>query len=210
MKNSIKTQRSKSKISLTILVFAVLSMFTIGCTPPPPPPPPSCNTSNTLFHQIYNATAAISGNVDVVTYDSEVHEYSFTLSANKIVCSVGYQSQPAIAAAAIPYTIMLRDNTTSTNIFTISNTFSSSTTSYVSIPSTPTLIAGHSYTLKRILTSYAGNIGNTIGRMVKSSSTTSITFPYSSGVMTITGSNFYQNASTATNLGIPFIDIVFQ
>jgi hypothetical protein len=209
MKKSIKTQISKSKVSLTLIVFAIISMFSIGCTPTTPPTP-ACSTINTLFHQIYTATAAISGNVDVVTYDSEVHEYSFTLSANKTVCSVGYQSQPAIATAAIPYTIVLKDNTTSTTVFTISNTFSSTTTSYVSIASTPTLIAGHSYTLKRILTSYAGNIGNTIGRMVKSSSTSSITFPYSVGVMTITGSNFYQNAGTATNLGIPFIDIVFQ
>lgn len=208
MKNRITTPVNKTVSTLTILVFAIISMFSIGCTPTPTPTP-SCNTSNTIFHQIYTNVATASGNTDIVTYDLNVHEYDFKVSANKIICSVGYQSQPAVAA--LPYKIEIIDNTTSTTLYNNSAVFSSTVTSYVSVPNI-TVVPGHNYTVRRTLVNYLGNVGNTIGRMAKSTSSPTIAFPNAVGALTITASRFYQAGSTPTtlNLGIPFIDIAFQ
>ena len=207
MKTSIKTQISKSKFSITVLAFAIISMFSIGCTPGTPPPP-SCNTTNTLFHQIYNNVVATPGNIDLVTMDLDVHAYDFTVSTNKTICGVGYQSQPAVSGQL--YKIEIIDNTTSTTLFNFFSTFSATTTSYISVPNI-TVVTGHSYTIKRTLMNNLGNVTNTVGRLV-TSSTYSIPFPYTVGDMTITGSSFYQTGSTPSifTFGIPFINISFQ
>ena len=160
----------------------------------------------TDFQNLYATVTALPGHSNVVTYDSEVHSYTFELFTTKTVCSIGYQSQPAIAA--VPYVIEIFNNTTSTLVYSGSHVFSSASTSYVSIPSL-TLNAGDSYTIRRIQTNWTPNIGNTIGRLVKNTPG-NVTFPQISGNMKITGSKFYQNAGTQLNWAIPFIDIVFQ
>ncbi len=190
-----------------IALIGLMSLLNSGCGSSSTDPTP-CSTTGTYFQAIYSNTTAAAGNTDMVTYDSEIHEYSFRLSSNKTVCSVGYQSQPAIAS--LPYTIELRDSTTNTTVFSISSTFSSSATSYVSVPSNPVLTTGHVYTLKRIITSYGGLITNTVGRMAISTSFTPLSFPTSSGNMSIIGSKYYQNATAVSDVGIPFIDIVFK
>jgi hypothetical protein len=191
-------------------LLLVITIF--GCSPSPTPSPtpspsPSaCVTTGTDFQQIYANAVALPAHSNVVTYDSEVHSYTFNLIATKTVCSIGYQSQPAIAAT--PYVIEIYDNTTSILVYTGSHVFSSLATSYVTIPSV-TLIAGDSYTIKRIQTNWGSNIVNTIGRLVKNNAG-NVTFPKNFGNMRITGSSLYQNAGTATNWAIPYIDIVFQ
>lgn len=202
--NIMKTKYVKL---FSLFLIAFISFLSTGCGSSSTDPTP-CSTTGTYFQAIYSNTATAAGNTDMVTYDSEIHEYSFRLSANKTVCSVGYQSQPAISS--LPYTIELRDSTTHTTVFNISSTFSSSATSYVSVPSNPVLTTGHVYTLKRIITSYGGLITNTVGRMAISTSFTPLSFPTSSGDMSIIGSKYYQNATAVTDLGIPFIDIVFK
>lgn len=204
MKTSVKNQISKSKLCMAVFVFAIISMLSIGCTPTPTPTP--CNTSNTLFHQIFTNVATAPGDTDIVTYDSEVHEYYFKLSANKTVCSIGYQSHPTLPT----YLIQLRDSTTQTTLFSYTGTFSASATSYVSVP-TVALTAGHIYTVRRIAISYGGLFSNIVGRIAKKNGAMSLpSFPYTVGVMSVIGSNFYQNAGAAPIFGIPFIDIVFQ
>jgi hypothetical protein len=102
------------------------------------------------------------------------------------------------------------DTATNTVIYTGNHLFGSSATSYVSI--TPVnLIATQSYTIRRTLPTggYGGNIGNTIGRILRFTSS-STGFPASSGGFTITSSNFYGTGGPAVNFGIPYIDIVFQ
>jgi hypothetical protein len=185
-----------------------LGLIITSCSPPSPPPPPPlpCVTTGTDFQQLYSTVTALPGHSNVVTYDSEVHSYTFHLFTTKTVCSIGYQSQPAIAAT--PYLIEIYDNTTSTLVYSGSHVFSSASTSYVTIPSV-TLVAGDSYTIKRIQTNWGTNIGNTVGRLVRNNSG-NVTFPQVYGNMKITGSSFYQNAGTQTNWAIPFIDIVFQ
>ena len=199
---TINNQIRKSKFSITVLAFAIISMFSIGCTPPPPPP--SCNTTNTLFHQIYNNVVAAPGNVELNTMDSYVHGYNFTVSTNKIICGVGYQSQPAVASQL--YKIEIIDNTTSTTLYNFSTTFST-TTSYVSVPNI-SVIPGHSYTIRRTLMNDLGNVMNRIGKLV-TSSTYTIPFPYTVGDLTITQANF-GTVSVPSNFGLPFIDISFQ
>lgn len=200
MKTTIKNQISKSKVSIIFLVFAIVSMFSIGCTPPPPPP---CSTSNTLFQQIYSNVVATSGNLELTTMDSDIHGYDFTVSANKIICSIGYQSQPAVATQL--YKIEIIDNTTSTTLYNTNSTFSSTATSYISVPNI-SVVPGHSYSIKRTITT--ANVIHTIGRLVTSSTYTLPSFPYTVGNLTITNAHF--ETVVPTDFGIPFIDIVFQ
>lgn len=202
MKNQITNQIRKSRINITIILFAIISMFSVACTPHNVNP---CNTTNTLFQQIYNNVVAIPGNSNLVTMDSDVHGYNFTVSTNKTICSIGYQSQPAVATQL--YKIEIIDNTTSTTLYNFSTTFSSTTTSYVSVPNI-SVVPGHSYTIKRTLLNSLGNVTNTVGRLV-TSSTYNLSFPYTVGDMSITGADF-GTTSVSTTFGIPFIDIVFQ
>lgn len=186
----------------------ILGLSIVGCTPTPTPTPTpaGCVTTGTDFQQLYANVTALTGHSNVVTYDSEVHSYTFELFATKTVCSIGYQSQPAIAAT--PYVIEIYNNTTATLVYTGNHVFNSAITSYVTIPSV-TLVAGNSYTIKRIQTNWGTNIGNTIGRLVRNNSG-NVSFPQTFGNIKITGSSFYQNAGTQTNWAIPYIDIVFQ
>ncbi|HUM52988.1 MAG TPA: hypothetical protein PK431_14285, partial [Chitinophagales bacterium] len=98
-------------------------------------------------------------------------------------------------------------NTTSTTLFNFFSTFSSTTTSYISVPNI-TVVPGHSYTIIRTLLNDLGNLMNRVGRLV-TSSTYSISFPYTVGDLTITQANF-GSTSIPSNFGIPFIDISFQ
>ncbi|HNE50932.1 MAG TPA: hypothetical protein PKM51_00155 [Chitinophagales bacterium] len=203
----------KKQISffLKTVFIGILALVVSACNPTPTPKP--CVTTGTDFQNLYTSVVSAPGNSNAVTLDFEVHSYTFTLSTNKTVCKFGYQSQPGIATT--PYTIQIYDNSTSTLVCSVSGVFSSSSTSYVSPPSTVNLLAGHSYTLKRIQTNWAGNIGNTIGRIVKNATMSPLAFPFNSGVMTITGSTFYfitpsAGSAVLTNVAIPFVDIVFQ
>ena len=202
---SFKTVASQIK-KIGLIVIIGLSIASCSTPPTPTPPAPPCVTTGTDFQQLYNTVTTTAGHSNVVTYDSEVHSYTFHLFTSKTVCSIGYQSQPAIAAT--PYLIEIYNNTTSTLVYTGSHVFSSASTSYVTIPSV-TLTAGDSYTIRRIQTNWGTNIGNTIGRLVKNNSG-NVAFPQVYGNMKITGSSFYQNAGTQTNWAIPYIDIVFQ
>lgn len=146
------------------------------------------------------------GHVNDITFDTEIHEYTFQFSANKTICSIGYQSQPAIAAA--PYLIQILD--ASNNIvYSSPHIFSSANTSYVPITPTP-IVANQSYTIRRtILLSNAGNsFQNIIGRVVRQNGAL-VSFPQTFGIMTITGANFYQNGGPLLNMGIPYIDIAY-
>lgn len=200
---TIKNQISKSKVSIIVIAFAILSMLSISCRQEDIKLP--CNTTNTLFQQIYNNVATTSGNVELNTMDSYVHGYDFTVSTSKTICSVGYRSQPTVAAQL--YKIEIIDNTTSTTLFNFSSTFNSASTSYISVPNV-SVIPGHNYTIKRTLMNDLGNVMNRVGRLV-TSSTYNIPFPYTVGDLTITGAN-YGSTSIPSNFGLPFIDITFQ
>ena len=188
------------KVPFSLIVIALCFNCSSSSTP-------TCTTTNTDFSQLYAQAVALPNHVDTDTYDTEVHEYTFTFSQTKTICSIGYQSQPAVAT--VPYTIDIKNNTTNTIIYSGSHVFSPTATSYVSI--TPTLVvAGQSYTIRRtLLLTNAGNLlNNIIGRVVRQNGAL-VTFPKTFGLMTITGSKFFQNGGPLIDTGIPYIDIAY-
>jgi len=198
MKSTLKT------IGLLITLGVTLVSCSTGTTPVPVP---ACSSTNTIFNQLYNNVVALPGYQNTVTYDTEIHEYTFTFSQTKTICSIGYQSQPAIAA--VPYKMEIIDNNTNTVIYSGNHVFSSANTSYVSI--SPTLIiANQSYTVRRtmLLANAGNNFANIIGRVVNQPGAL-VSFPQSFGIMTITGANFYQNGGPLVNRGIPYIDFSY-
>lgn len=162
-----------------------------------------CDSSNTVFNQLYNNLASTSTNQDVVTMDLESHTYTFEVLSNKTICKIGYQSLPTFNTT--PYVIEIYDNTSNSLIYSGSHVFSSASTSYVSINPLQ-VVTGHSYTIKRIQTNWNGNIENTIGRLVNGN----ITFPVIQGDLKVTGSSFYGTGGPTDDWGIPYIDIVFE
>ena len=198
MKSTLKT------IGLLIALGVTLVSCSTGTTPVPVP---ACSSTNTIFNQLYNNVVALPGYQNTVTYDTEIHEYTFTFSQTKTICSIGYQSQPAIAA--VPYKMEIIDNNTNTVIYSGNHVFSSANTSYVSI--SPTLIiANQSYTVRRtmLLANAGNNFANIIVRVVNQPGAL-VSFPQSFGIMTITGANFYQNGGPLVNRGIPYIDFSY-
>lgn len=193
--------------------FGIIALVTIAissCTNPNGTVTPiatACNNVNTDFDQLYNSVVALPGHLNDITFDTEIHEYTFQLSANKTICSIGYQSQPAIANT--PYLIEILDPTNSV-IYSNPHVFSSTNTSYVSITPTP-IIANQSYKIRRtiLLSNANSQFGNIIGRVVRQNGAL-VSFPKTFGIMTITSANFYQNGGPLLNRGIPYIDIVFQ
>ncbi|TPD65332.1 hypothetical protein [Flavobacterium microcysteis] len=200
------------KTSITKIGLLFLGLFaTISCSNDDnqnQPAPSSCNTANSEFNQLYAATLASNSSfTDVTTMDLQTHEYTFELSTNKTVCSIGYQGNANLYSAGIPYLIEIVDNSTSLVVFSGSYTFDSAVMDYKSI--TPTnLTAGTSYTLRRTVTNYLGNIGNTVGRLLRFNGPSP--YPVSNTLMTITASDFYGTGGPVPDFGIPYIDIVFQ
>ena len=199
----------KTTSKKTILLF-LFGLLIVSCTPATspsnsPPSTLSCSTANTSFQQLYANVLTIFGYSNAVSYDTEVHEYKFQMNSNISICSIGYQSQPAIAS--VPYLMQILD-ASNTIIYSGNLVFSSITTSYVPITPVP-IVAGQVYTMRRtMLLSTAGNFGNIIGRLVNQPGALS-TFPQTFGPMTIVSANFYQQVASGSplpNRGIPFID----
>lgn len=168
----------------------------------------TCNTASTEFNQLYTTTlASNTAYDDFTTMDLLTHEYTFEVSSNKTICSIGYQGNANLYAANVPYLIEIVDNSTSLIVYSGSYAFDSTQTEYVSI--TPVnLTAGTSYTIKRTVTNYLGNIANTVGRILRFNGPSP--YPVSNATLTITASDFYGTGGPVPNFGIPYIEIVFQ
>lgn len=189
------------KIYLVLLFLG----FMFGCGEDDDNPNP-CDNTTSEFQSIFQDMIT-SGYTDNVTYDTEIHEYKFTLSASKEVCEIGYQSQPGIAST--PYLIEIIDNSANSTLYSNNHIFSSTATSYITPSTTVNLQSGVSYTIRRtILLSNAGNqFINIIGRLARNNP---MSFPYSNGIMTITNADFYQNGGPLTDLGVPYIDLILR
>ena len=206
--------RNRTKTIIICIVGFCLStiLMSSGCSGNTiPPSNNSCNTTNTFFQQQYNALLGnVANYTESNTMDLSTHEYSFKVGIGSYtICKVGYQGNSALQAANIPYTIEIAD-ASNTILFSGSHVFASNTTDYFSI--TPvTLIAGQVYTIRRTINNSTVPLSNTIGRIIQKNSGT-MNFPYTTGAgaFTITASNFYGRGGPVPNIGIPFIDIVFQ
>lgn len=184
----------------TTLFFVVITLLVSSCVKNPPV---SCSNSPSDFQTLYQSMIT-NGHDDFQSFDTEIHEYTFTLSASREVCEIGYQSQPDMGTT--PYQIEIFNNATNAIIYSDAHFFSITATSYVNPSTTIILQSGVSYTVRRIQTGWGGNIGNTIGRFASKSV---MDFPYNNGIMTITSANFYQRGGPLPNKGIPYIDLNF-
>ena len=185
-----------------IFVVLVLSLVTFGCGDGPDSV--TCDASSSEFQNIFDDMIA-NGHGDDVFFDSEIHEYTFSLSESKELCKIGYQSQPGISST--PYLIEILESATGTVVYSNNHVFSSTATSYITLTSVLSLDAGASYTIRRIQTNWGSNIGNTIGRLARKSP---MSFPYSNGIMTISSANFYQNGGPSADVGVPYIDLILK
>lgn len=163
-----------------------------------------CDSTNTIFSQLYNDLSSTSSNIEETTMDTETHSYNFEVSENKIICQIGYQSLPSFSST--PYLIEVYDNTSNTLLYSDNHIFSSISTDYISIMPIQILV-GHSYTIRRTQNNSGNNVANLIGRIIYGNST----FPNNFEELTITSSSFYGGGNPGNDFwGIPYIDIVFQ
>jgi len=200
------TFKNSNVKNISFLFLFGLAIAACSPSPPPPPPPTPCSTVNTTFSQLYNNVVALPGHQNTNTFDTEIHEYTFQLSQTKTICSIGYQSQPAIAST--PYLMEIVDPS-NTVIYSGNHVFSSANTSYVSITPT-TIIANQPYKIRRtmLFVNAGSNFANLIGRVVNQPGAL-VSFPQTFGIMTITSANFYQNGGPLVNRGIPYIDFAY-
>jgi hypothetical protein len=206
--------KKRLKQFLTIGVPAILlgvAVFVIGpaCGPGPGPTvAASCDTTNSAFRQLYlNSKNTLSGSTEINSWDLLTHQYSFKVSVSKTICAIGYQGNAAVFAAGVPYTIEIT-NSTGTVLFTSNYVFSSTRVDYRSI-SPLVLTANQTYIIKRRLTNNLSNLANNMGKVL--SFNVGNQFPITVGDLTLTASTFYDAApGSLVNLGIPYIDIVFQ
>ena len=165
-----------------------------------------CITANPDFFSLYSVTTQNQQCIDQHMYDSEVHSYSFEVSVPKTICSIGYQSQPAISQT--PYLFEIWDSVANTIVYSGSHVFSATAMSYASIPPL-SLIPNHTYTVKRIQTNYT-MFNEIIGRIIHKPQFQQMQFPIMQGSLKITSSRFYGNAGLLIDRAIPCIDIVYQ
>lgn len=182
--------------------FVFISLFTlISCKKD------KLDTKNTEFQNIYNDLIG-PGNKQEVTFDAVVHSYTFKLSENRSLISIGYQSHPNLSSTN--YLIEIINNVDSTLVYSADHQFSSTDISYVSPASPVNLQSGVSYTIRRVQTNYTQYVTDRVGHLVP---TEESDYPLSFGVLTITESNFgdqneYNGWSKYHSL--PRIDIELQ
>lgn len=194
------------KIIKPVLILMMVTLFFTACNKKDEMDSEvetTCDNSTSEFQSLFQGLVN-AGYDDEITMDTEIHEYTFQLSADMEICQIGYQSQTELATTA--YLIEIVDNDNSTTIYSDSHVFSDTNISYVSPTSAINLQANTSYTVKRVQTNYT-LVTHTIGRLAMKST---MDFPYTEGMMTITSSNFHNNSAPATDIAIPYIDLVLK
>jgi len=171
---------------------------------------PTCDSSNTIFNQLFNLQLSIPNMNDSITIDSYTHQYTFKVSTDEVLCKIGYQAYPGMDT--IPYTFELFDSTTNSLIYSGNHLLSSLSTTYVSIVPI-NLIAGHKYTISRTQPIDNGNPANLTGRLalIGFQVANQLSFPINNNGITILSSDFVGGISgSLENCALPYIDLVFQ
>jgi hypothetical protein len=185
----------------TSALFVLLSLAFVSCKKG------KFKTNDSEFQQLYNGLIS-AGNEADITWDAEVHSYTFVVNENKSIQSFGYQSHSSLSST--DYIIEIIKNTDSSIVYSGGHQFDSNNMSYVNPTSPINLEAGVSYTLNRIQTNWIQYVTETIGHIVK---TEQSDYPISNGPLTITETNFYDYGSTnswSKFQALPRIDIVFD
>lgn len=173
---------------------------------------PACNETSTPFQAAYAVATSVTGAAEHITLDLMTHEYTFRPNTAMTVCSIGYQAVPSLVNSvptiAAPYKIELIDAGTNTTLSSGLYSFSTTTTSFVPLTTPVSLIAGQSYTLRRTVNNYNGDISNTVGRLVDGQAGQ---FPINpAGALTIIGTSFYGTGGPVLNDRLPYIDFGIQ
>ena len=165
------------------------------------------DTKNSDFQNIYNDFIGARNKQDV-SFDAVVHSYTFTLSENKSITSIGYQSHPNLSST--DYIIEIRNKVDSSIVYSEGHQFSSTAISYVT-PTVPiNLQSGVSYTLSRIQTNYTQYVTDRIGHLVP---TEESDYPVSHGFLTIEETNYGDIGDSndwARYHSLPRIDIILE
>lgn len=186
-----------------IYQFLALIIFS-SCSKPNP-----CKTNKSDFNDLYNNILTSNNNtIEDDMMDTEIHAYTFSVTTPQEICAIGYKSWPAISNQK--YNIVIIDSLNNNTLLSVNETFSPTTTSYISLTNPIELAPGNFYTINRIQTNWNPFITNTIGRMLFSQQMDSLNFPYTNGVISIHKSAFYSMGGPLYNIGIPYIDIVFK
>ncbi len=182
-------------------LISILSLTLISCKKD------KLDTKNSDFQNIYNDFIGMRNKQDM-SFDAIVHSYTFTLSENKSITSIGYQSHPNLSST--DYLIEIINNVDSSIVYSAGHQFSSTAISYVTPASPINLQSGVSYTLSRIQTNYTQYVTDRIGHLVP---TEESDYPVSYGVLTITETNHGDNGEMndwAKYHSLPRIDIVLE
>lgn len=135
-------------------------------------------------------------------------KFTLTLSENKILKSIGYQSHEDLSTT--DYVFEIINNSDSSIVYSGAHKFSSNDISNVTPTNSVNLVSGISYTIRRIQTNWQQDIAKTIGHIVI---TEPSVYPLQFGVLKITESQFHDSQSTSTwqiNQALPRIDIVLE
>ena len=189
------------KFTITPVLFILLSFAVISCKKG------KFKTNDSDFQHIYNNLIKTGHEADI-TWDAEVHAYSFMLNENKTVKSFGYQSHSSLSSTE--YLIEIINDTDSSIVYSGAHLFSSNELSYVTPNSQINLQSGVQYTINRIQTNWGQYITETVGHLVK---TEQSDYPLSYGSLTITETSFHDYGSTSTSQkfkALPRIDLVFN
>lgn len=164
-------------------------------------------TNNSDFQHIYNDLIKTGHKADI-TWDAEVHSYTFVLNENKSIKSFGYQSQSSLSST--DYLIEIINNTDSSIVYSGGHLFSSTDISYAAPNSQINLLSDVHYTLNRIQTNWGQYITETVGHIVK---TDQSDYPLSYGSLTITETRFHDYGASSSwqkYQALPRIDLVFN
>lgn len=182
-------------------LISILSLTLISCKKD------KLDTNNSEFQNIYNNFIGLR-NKQEVSFDAVVHSYTFTLSENKSITSIGYQSHPNLSDT--DYLIEITNNIDSSTVYSAGHQFSSTAISYVTPTSPINLQSGVPYTLSRIQTNYTQYVTDRVGHLVR---TEESDYPVSYGVLTITETNYGdigESNNWARYHSLPRIDIVLE
>lgn len=160
----------------------------------------SCDEENANMEN-YFADLVNTGNYFFRTdMDLETHEYTFHVTEELNLCSVGYQSY-----TGKPCVIELVDNN-NTVIYSNTFTFSKDHQDYKSLPLI-NLQPNKNYTIRRRFENYIYSIDIIGKRFFNKNSSSSVT-PFNAGKIIITQSKYSGNGTPVThNTSIPFITL---
>jgi len=172
-----------------------------------------CEIDNSTFNQLYQDIMLDSSVFEDTQLDAEVHGYTFEVSTNKQICSIGYQS--FVADPTTPYKIEIIDNSNGTQIYYGEHIFSQTEMSYIQLSTPIDILANSTYTIKR---TQDASIGEVVGRAIEKHDNIQYydILPHAFGDLTIlsAGQQGYSNDTifpySESLIRLPLIDMVFM